>query len=27
MQFNGPVGQEWGINSVGFKYQPRRVMG
>lgn len=27
LQFNGPIGYDWGINSIGFKYQPRRVKG
>lgn len=27
LQFTGPTGQEWGINSVGFKFKPRRVTG
>ena len=27
LEFNGPVGQLWGINSIGYKYQPRQVKG
>jgi hypothetical protein len=27
LEFNGPLGQLWGINSIGYKYQPRQVKG
>jgi len=27
LQFTGPAGQFWGINSIGYKYQGRRVKG
>jgi hypothetical protein len=27
LQFNGPVGQAWGINSIGYKFNSRRVAG
>lgn len=27
MEFTGPLGQPWGINSIGYKYQSRRVKG
>lgn len=27
LEFTGPLGQLWGINSIGYKYQPRQVKG
>ena len=27
LEFNGPSGQQWGINSIGYKYQARKVKG
>jgi hypothetical protein len=27
MEFTGPEGKSWGINSIGYKFQPRRVKG
>lgn len=27
LEFNGPTGQKWGINSIGYKYQARKVKG
>jgi hypothetical protein len=27
IEFTGPLGQQWGINSIGYKYQSRRVKG
>lgn len=27
LQFNGPAGKAWGINSIGYKFNSRRVMG
>lgn len=27
LEFTGPTGQQWGLNSIGYKYQPRRVKG
>lgn len=27
LQLSGPLGQSWGINSIGYKYQGRRVKG
>lgn len=27
LEFSGPGGQKWGLNSIGFKYQARRVKG
>lgn len=27
LQFNGPSGKEWGINSIGFKFVPKRIKG
>jgi hypothetical protein len=27
LQLSGPLGQAWGINSIGYKYQGRRVKG
>jgi hypothetical protein len=27
IEFTGPLGQAWGINSIGYKYQSRRVKG
>lgn len=27
LQFNGPTGQAWGINSIGYKFNSRRVEG
>jgi len=27
LQFNGPTGQAWGINSIGYKFNSRRVNG
>jgi hypothetical protein len=27
LEFNGPTGQSWGLNSIGYKYQRRRVKG
>lgn len=27
LEFNGPSGQLWGINSIGYKYQSRQVKG
>ena len=27
LEFNGPSGQKWGINSIGYKYQARKVKG
>lgn len=27
LQFNGPTGSAWGLDSIGYKFQPRRVKG
>ena len=27
IELTGPAGQSWGINSIGWKYQPRRIKG
>jgi len=27
LEFDGPLGQTWGLNSIGYKYQPRQVKG
>ncbi|CAB4152069.1 hypothetical protein UFOVP582_48 [uncultured Caudovirales phage] len=27
IQFSGPLGQRWGLNSIGYKYQSRRTKG
>ena len=27
LQFNGPSGSSWGLDSIGYKFQPRRVKG
>ena len=27
MEFTGPAGEKWGINSIGYKFQSRRVKG
>ena len=27
LEFTGPSGQQWGLNSIGYKYQPRQVKG
>jgi hypothetical protein len=27
LEFNGPLGQLWGINSIGYKYQSRQFKG
>jgi hypothetical protein len=27
IELTGPAGQSWGVNSIGWKYQPRRIKG
>jgi hypothetical protein len=27
LEFDGPLGQLWGLNSIGYKYQSRQVKG
>ncbi len=27
LQFNGPNGSSWGLDSIGYKFQPRRIKG
>jgi hypothetical protein len=27
LQFSGELGKKWGINSIGYKFQSRRVKG
>jgi hypothetical protein len=27
LQLTGPTGQSWGVNSIGYKYQARRIKG
>ena len=27
LEFTGPVGQQWGLNGIGYKYQTRKIKG
>lgn len=27
LEFTGPIGQQWGLNGIGYKYQTRKIKG